>query len=187
MRFGVAIVALASWLSIGSMAARADYEIAWYVFASGGGSSGNGAYEIRGTVGQPNATESAGSDYAQGAGFWRNAELCFTPVGASDLSVQRSGADLELSWSAVSGAVVYDVIRGDLTTLRSTAGDFSAATNGCVVDGTSATSNITPAGAGESYFLVRPVACAPGSYDSVGSSQADARDAEINAAVSGCP
>jgi hypothetical protein len=95
-----------------------------------------------------------------------------------------------LNWSSPAGSVWYDVVRGDLTILRSTGGDFTLATAERA-DNATATSLVVsgnpPAGEGF-WLLVRGVNCkGPGEYDSFASSQVGDRDAEINTAATGCP
>ena len=96
-----------------------------------------------------------------------------------------------LSWTSVEGAMLYDVVRGDLDTLNDTAGDFSVATEACVADDVSGTlvdlTEIPPAGTGY-WYLVRGQNCdGNGTYDSGGASQVGSRDAEIAGSGNDCP
>ena len=96
----------------------------------------------------------------------------------------------QISWSGVAGASSYDLLRGDLGTLRETGGDFTAATRVCVVDDWGAPA-LAYAGVpmpGEAFwFLVRANAgTQTGSYDSGGAGQVGSRDAEIEAAPLAC-
>jgi hypothetical protein len=85
----------------------------------------------------------------------------------------------------------FDLVRGDLLTLRSTAGDFTAATLDCLTD--DLTANFLPYGTdpavgGGFWFLVREVVGAvAGTYDEPSGSQVGSRDAEIDAAPGACP
>ena len=113
------------------------------------------------------------------------------PSGSPALTVVKSGTAAQLSWTAPAGATGYDVVKGDLSTLRSSGGDFSLATGECLADNrtsTSLTDSDTPAPGGGLWFLVRPANCGgPGSYDSGGAMQVGLRDAEIDASGNECP
>ena len=92
-----------------------------------------------------------------------------------------------LSWLTALNAMSYDVVRGDLGTLRSTGGDFTLAVDTCLANNATGTelpyTEDPPAGAGD-FFVVR--GNAPGgplTYNEPGSSQVGSRDAEITA----CP
>ena len=122
---------------------------------------------------------------------------CATPSYAGVLSGTKSGGEIMWAWSA-GGASAFDLIRGDLETLRSTGGDFGAAIDalpsGCLANDTSSLNLVDPQGAmaeGEGIFtLIRPVsiACpALGSADDGSSTQVEDRDAEIEAASLSCP
>ena len=82
-------------------------------------------------------------------------------------------------------------MRGQLTTLRSTSGNYALATSACVANDTSLTTlddvNVTPPGG--LWFLVRGNGCGGvGTYDEVGTpSQSGARTAEIAASGVACP
>lgn len=96
-----------------------------------------------------------------------------------------------LSWSAMGDANSYDVVRGSLTALRSSRGDFSAATQACLASGTPASTIAAAADPppGEGYwYLARGNACAVhGTWDSGAPSQIGSRDAEINGSAGACP
>ena len=95
-----------------------------------------------------------------------------------------------LSWSAISSAASYDVVRGSLANLIASGGDYTAAIEECLVDNHPDMSlpYMTPPPAGDAFWLlVRGAQCGgPGSYDSSASSQQGARDAEINASPVSC-
>ena len=109
------------------------------------------------------------------------------PTLAAGLTVTRT----DLSWPSVAGATGYDVVRGSIDTLRSTAGDYAAATEACVADGHAGTTLPYPdtPGTGEAHWLlVRATNCGgEGTYDSGAPEQAGVRDAEIEAAGPSCP
>lgn len=94
------------------------------------------------------------------------------------------------TWSSLTGADWYEVVRGDLATLMAGGGDFSTATLECVEDNVVASgivhSNDPPSG--DAYwFLVRGVNCeGKATYDSGGTGQSGARDAEIAASGNDC-
>lgn len=96
-----------------------------------------------------------------------------------------------LSWTPLVIATAYDVVAGDLGTLRATGGDFTAATLACLADGQTGTAlphAIDPAPGGGLWFLVRGMAGGVDlSFDTFISSQAGSRDAEIAASATACP
>ena len=96
-----------------------------------------------------------------------------------------------LSWTPAGGATGYDVVQGDLLLLRSSGGDFTAATLGCVAnDATERTATVTgtPAPGEGTWYLVRGVAPSGAqTYQSLGGSLESLRDDEIAAAASTCP
>lgn len=102
-----------------------------------------------------------------------------------------TGSEMILSWSALAGAVSYDVVQGDLGTLRATGGDFTAATESCLAADTTATQHLSsgvPAPGEETWFLVRGGGCGgDGTYDTGEPSLLGSRDAEVDAAASSCP
>jgi hypothetical protein len=96
-----------------------------------------------------------------------------------------------LGWAGIAQATAYDVLRGDLATLRAS-GDFSEAGVTCLenngADPESWAGETPPAGAAR-FYLVRGVnfACRFGTYDSGGPGEAGPRDAELAEAPSACP
>ncbi len=60
-----------------SSALLADYKISWSTIDGGGGVSSGGAYELSGTIGQPDAGNLAGGQYEVLGGFWAGGPLCF--------------------------------------------------------------------------------------------------------------
>ncbi|MCP3981471.1 MAG: discoidin domain-containing protein [bacterium] len=113
------------------------------------------------------------------------------PAGSPVLSVARSGTAAELSWGSIAGATGYDIVEGDLTTLRSSGGDFSQATDVCLSNHrtTRSLSHADTPTSGEGiWYLVRGENCAgKGSHDSDGAGQDGLRDAEITASGDDCP
>jgi hypothetical protein len=110
-------------------------------------------------------------------------------VGATDLMVNKAGGGVLLTWSAVSGATPFDIVRGGLSTLRSTNGNFQTATQQCTANNTTATSLTTGGNptAGDGYwFLVRGSTCGgAGTYDD--GTQVGSRGAGIDTSEHGCP
>ncbi len=91
----------------------------------------------------------------------------------------------------VEPGITYDVVRGDLGLLRSTAGDFEQATVECLANDEPGNlvdfSEVPPSGEGF-WFLVRMVTpVGNGTYDEASGSQVGSRDAGIDAADGGCP
>ena len=115
---------------------------------------------------------------------------CTVPGAVTGLQLTKLVAGVKLNWAPTPGATAYDVVRGDLGKLRSTGGDFSAATVECVVEkelGTSTShAGFPPAGEGH-WFLARAANCGGGTYDSGGLGQIGSRDAEIEASGGACP
>jgi hypothetical protein len=113
------------------------------------------------------------------------------PVAGPVILLGRVGQELALSYGALAGASWYDVVAGDLTTLRASGGDFAQATVQCLrakFTGTSFnfTTPVPVPGAGQ-WFIVRGANCrGRGTYD-LGPRQVGARDAEIAASGHDCP
>ncbi len=94
------------------------------------------------------------------------------------------------TWPADPNAQSYDVAYGDLGLVRSSGGNFSGATQGCLADdstGTSVAVSPVPSPGQVLFFAARGNNCAgPGTYDSGDPRQAGSRDAGINASTASC-
>jgi hypothetical protein len=113
------------------------------------------------------------------------------PAGKPQLALAKSGPSVIVSWGAVVGATAYDAVRGSVGTLRSSAGDFTQATETCLsndAQGTTVEDPTVPAPGAGSWHLVRAVNCGgAGSYDSGAPRQSGSRDAEIPSSPAACP
>jgi subtilisin-like proprotein convertase family protein len=96
-----------------------------------------------------------------------------------------------LSWTSMPGAGGYDLLRGDISSLRASGGDFSQATVSCIGDdagGTQLAHSENPPQDSGYWYLVR----ADGggevrTYDSFSFTQSGLRDEEIEGASGSCP
>ncbi len=113
------------------------------------------------------------------------------PLGVAALTAAKSGAVVQLTWSALFSAAFYDVTRGLLGTLRAGGGDFTPSVDACVANdqaGTT-TADAAPVPPGDGFwYLVRGNNCAgAGSYDEGLASQSGSRNAEVDASALACP
>lgn len=133
---------------------------------------------------------SAGNPFRLTTG-WNCAPAPALPSGSTWLGLDRSGVEVGLSWVAVVGATGYDVVSGDLSTLRSSGGDFSMAVDRCLANNRTTTALSVPGGppAGEGFwYLVRGENCGGrGPCDSGGPMQSGLRGAEVAASENDCP
>lgn len=108
-----------------------------------------------------------------------------------DLSLAKTGATTELSWAEVMGATGYDVVKGTVSMLLSSGGDFTAAATSCMASnqaGTTVNDGDTPGSADGFWYVVRGKNCGgSGSYDSGSRTQHGSRDSEIAASEGACP
>lgn len=107
------------------------------------------------------------------------------------LKETKTGNVVNLTWSPHITADAYDVVRGSLGTLRSSAGNFATATTLCLANDLAAV-NVSdpavPAAANGFWYLARTVdAFGSGSYDETDAGLAASRDAEIAASGAACP
>jgi len=129
-------------------------------------------------------------DLNSGGRYCVNSCASPAPTGSPTVSLTGDASGATVSWAAIPVATGYDLVRGGLSLLRSSGGNFTTATNTCLGDdlaGTSVLDTALPAGADGFWYLVRGVTCAAGPYDSVDPSQVGSRDGEINASSSACP
>ena len=105
----------------------------------------------------------------------------------------RFGAGKDrLAWGRHVEGRRYDVVRGDLNTLRASRGNFTSATSACAgndVGGLEWEDPTRPGPGAALFYLVRAVSCTdvPGTYDTGSARQKGLRDAEIAASGDGCP
>jgi hypothetical protein len=113
------------------------------------------------------------------------------PLGSPLLTLGKHDGVLMLFWSGIAGATTYDVVHGDLTELRATAGSFGPTVYGCLAQDANSTeasfAGADPGPGQAHWFLVRGENCgASGTYDSDLSMQPGSRDAGLDAAVDSC-
>jgi hypothetical protein len=137
------------------------------------------------TASNPDADLNVGGRYCDGG--------CSSPApgGGSTVSVAGQPGAETVSWTALAGADRYDVVRGSLTLLGSSGGNFTTATQACLANdqaGVSFLDATLPAAGDGFFYLVRGISCGgAGTYDSGAVSQVGSRDAEIAASASACP
>jgi hypothetical protein len=90
-------------LLIVSVAGAQDYQIDWYVIASGGGHSESDNYLINGTIGQPIVGKSSSASYQIDAGFWVGAG----EVGGCDYVPGDANGDGNVMGNDVTYSVRY--------------------------------------------------------------------------------
>lgn len=131
--------------------------------------------------------------YPDGASHWQFFTVPSKGVAnGCRVSGLRFTTSLGFSWDAVPGGSLYDIVRGDLSLLRSTAGDFAAAVTDCLENDhgqTVGADALPPPLGGGFFYLVRVVnsTCGVGTYDSSSPSQFALRDAAIEGAPDACP
>jgi hypothetical protein len=100
------------------------------------------------------------------------------------------GFAVMLQWTADPLAQSYDVVYGDVTSLRTSGGNFTGSVLGCLADDLTATSAgpLPDPPVGRAFwFELRGNNCSgPGTYDSGGPAQVGSRDAEIDASPLAC-
>jgi spore coat protein A len=116
-------------------------------------------------------------------------DVVITDAGLDDRLVLNL-LPTRLWWSTIGGATGYDVVRGSLSRLRATTGDFAdpTVTEACLANDQAATfwaHTETPAPGDGVWYLVR--GHPGGTYDSGEPSQIGSRDAEIGASGNACP
>ena len=136
-----------------------------------------------------NETAGADMDLNTGGRYCDGACAAPPPGGSSTISVS-TGGDL-VSWSAVAGADAYDLVRGSLTLLNSSGGNFTTSLQACLANdqaGVGFVDGALPQVGSGFWYLVRGVSCGgAGTYDSVGGNQVGSRDAEVAASPGSCP
>ena len=97
----------------------------------------------------------------------------------------------EFTWDALAEASAYDVVLGDLSTLRSTLGDYASAVSSCAAENTAGTVTShasVPVASGQGvWWLVRGVGGGGnGTYDALAFRQGAPRDTEIADSAAAC-
>jgi PKD repeat protein len=134
------------------------------------------------------ATNQTGADAETKPGY-----ICVASAAPPPVSGVALGPGMDaIAWTPAAGALGYDVTRIDLSLLRSSGGDYTAAVIGCAADNVALppVSDAQVPGSGNAFvYVVRSVGeCSlQGSYDSGGAGQIGLRDAEIEAAPLSCP
>lgn len=111
-----------------AIAAMAQYSINWSTIDGGGGTMSGGSYTLRGTIGQPDADNSYGGDYAVRGGFW--APMAIQVGDAPWLNILcTNGVDVVVSWiPADSGWVLQETINLQTNWTDSVSGPTNPAT-----------------------------------------------------------
>jgi hypothetical protein len=85
-------------LLISSPSFAQQYSVPWFKAAGGGGTSAGGTYQVRGTIGQPDASVAmTGGAYSLTGGYWSVISLVQTPRAPS-LTITQSGNSIIVSW-----------------------------------------------------------------------------------------
>lgn len=109
-RFGIFGFALAVLTST----AAAQYDLSWYTIDGGGGMfSTGGAFEVSGTIGQPDAGVMSGGDFELQGGFWPGAAEPFC-IGDLNGDGSVSLADLSILLSNYGTVGGVDPEDGDI-------------------------------------------------------------------------
>jgi len=93
-----------------------------------------------------------------------------------------------LAWLPTPGATGYDVVKGELSVLRSTGGDFFPSITACLESsGTDSAASDAELPATDEGFFYLARSSPGGTYDSACPSQTTTRDANIQASALACP
>ncbi len=167
--------------------AAGSYRVHWFDPRTGGPLETGSVAQVSGpgTVGLGNPPRDPSADWT--VLVWP----CAAPTGAPALRVERlTATTARLVWAPVFGSLAYDVVRGDLDMLRSTAGDFAASTQDCLgpaqPTATVDDPDVPPLDDGF-WYLVRPRSCSAGTYDSGYAGQVAPRDPGILSSGRACP
>jgi len=112
------------------------------------------------------------------------------PSVLDGVRVQMAPGSLEVSWDAVNGATSYDVVRGDLETLRTTEGNMGSTVDLCVANNLDALAVEDPPSASptSAWYLVRDCNCGGGGTSSSGTAaEQPGRDSSIAGSPAACP
>jgi uncharacterized membrane protein len=114
------------------------------------------------------------------------------PTAIPALTVDKPAAGTaQLQWTAIGNATGYDLVRGSLSVLKSTSGNFGAAITDCLENDLADTSRDdadTPDAGDGFWYLIRAANCGgSATFDSDDPSQVRSRDAFIDVSPIACP
>jgi hypothetical protein len=99
-------IASLAFLGIALSAGAQNYSIDWHKIAGGGGTSTNGAYQVDGTIGQPDTSGAmTGSHYSMTGGFWSLISVVQSP-GMPTVYISSSGNTVTVYWQNVPGCAL---------------------------------------------------------------------------------
>ena len=90
-------VLCAAWLFVPNPLNAQEFSLDWFAIAAGGGESSGGDFELSATVGQPDAGDTLGGDFAIIGGFWSIVTVVDTPAAIS-LNVSLVDGNVIISW-----------------------------------------------------------------------------------------
>ena len=116
--------------------------------------------------------------------FQSRNEIPFTALERIELDLNRT----ELTWSALSGELLYEVVVGDLRWLRDTDGNFAVNTEQCLANDleTTVLPHTVDTDPEESFWFLVRSAISPDGYESLVSTQVAVRTEEIARSGAGC-
>ena len=123
-------LALVSFVCVlASSALAQSYNIDWFTIDGGGGTSTNGQFSVRGTIGQPDAGGAmSGGNFSVTGGFWSLISVVQT-TGAPTLTITHSGNNVIVSWPLPSTGFVLQQ-NSNLATTNWTSSGFTVLDNG---------------------------------------------------------
>lgn len=137
-------------LTLATAALAAGPAIDWWTVDGGGGTSSGGAFEVSGTIGQPDAGPvMSGGAFQITGGFWPAWEAVQLN-GGPPLSIRASGANVILSWPlAATGWTL------DRSPTLTPAASWTATTQPIVDTATEHTVTVPRTGATRMYFRLK--------------------------------
>jgi hypothetical protein len=91
------------WLLLPGALQAQDFNLDWFTVAGGGGESSGGDFELSATIGQPDAGDLLGGDFAIAGGFWSIVTVVDTPTDLL-LNVSVNGREVAISWREAGSA-----------------------------------------------------------------------------------
>jgi len=92
------------WLLAASPLAAQEFTLDWFAVAAGGGESGGGDFQLRATVGRPDAGNLAGGTFEIVGGFW-SVMISWPESGGAGFALEETATlPASGSWSAINTA-----------------------------------------------------------------------------------